>query len=304
MLAVAAGAACGSGGSAPGGGADAGADGGADAGGCDLDAPRPPWLEAYQSEAVARLSGAAEIAPGASLPDRATAANRELARQYLEAELASFGLEPERHDYGTGVNVYARLPATDAAGRPAQLFGAHFDSVPESPGANDNATGVTAVLAAARFAAELPCRRADLVFAFFDEEEIGLVGSDAMAADLVAGELGWSVAAVHSVDQLGWDGDGDRRVELERPADELAALYAGAAEVAGVEVVVTDTGATDHVSFRSRGIPAVGVTEEFAGGDTTPHYHQSTDVAGTVDGAYLAAATALVLEVIARVVEG
>lgn len=303
LVTVAALAGCGGGADVPPGDPDAGSGGGADAAGCNLEVPSPAWLEAYQSEVIERLSGAAEIADGTSLPDRATAASRELVRQYLEGELASAGLEPRRHDYGSGQNVYALLPATEEAGGAVQLWGAHFDSVPESPGANDNATGVAVVLAAARFATELPCRRSDLAFAFFDEEELGLVGSDAFAEDAAAGALGWSIAAAHSVDQVGWDGDGDRRVELERPSDELAALYAAAAPAAGVEVVVTDTGGTDHVSFRSRGIAAVGVSEEFSGGDTTPHYHQPTDVAGTVDAEYLAAVTALVFEVLVAVAD-
>lgn len=280
--------------------ADAGDAPGADAAeGCEAPARPPPWLGGYQEEIVARLAGAAEIAPGVTLADRATEARREATRVYLEDELAALGLTPLRHDYGTGVNVYALVPAT---GSPAArvLLGAHYDTVSGSPGANDNATGVAAALATARLLGEHPCRDTEVVVALFDQEEIGLVGSAAFA-DLAVAE-DWALAAAHTIDQLGWDADGDRVVEIERPSGALGELYQAAAPAAGVTLSQTGTGGTDHVAFRERGIPAVGVTEEFAGGDTTPHYHMPSDTADTVDLDYLAAATGLVMAVFVELV--
>ena len=49
-----------------------------------------------------------------------------------------------------------------------------------------------------------------------------------------------------------------------------------------------------------RGFAATGVTEEFISGDTTPHYHASTDTAATVELAYTARAARLVTYVVAR----
>lgn len=60
------------------------------------------------------------------------------------------------------------------------------------------------------------------------------------------------------------------------------------------------TSGTDHQSFRTRGFAAAGVTEEYASGDTTPHYHAATDTVGTVEPSYHALAVRLVTYVVAR----
>jgi hypothetical protein len=58
--------------------------------------------------------------------------------------------------------------------------GAHLDSVPGSPGADDNAAGVAALLELARVLAPLRFRRS-IVLVAFDMEEIGLIGARALA---------------------------------------------------------------------------------------------------------------------------
>ena len=294
-------------------GADTGEPGGPDGGhgapdaaasGCAaLPDPGPAWLRPYQEDLVARLSGAAEIEAGVQLADRASPAARAAALAYLEAELLALGLEPERHDYGGGTNLHATL-AGDAPGGATIVIGAHYDSVPGSPGANDNATGVAMVLAAARHLADIDCRTRDVSFVLFDQEEIGLVGSDRFAALLAA--RGTEVHAVHTIDQMGWDGDGDRALELERPDPGLYELYARSAIDAGMSLTltVTETGQTDHVSFRARGFDAIGLTEEFVSGDTTPHYHLPGDTFETVSLDYLASSSELLLHTAARAARG
>ena len=59
------------------------------------------------------------------------------------------------------------------------MVGAHLDSEVGSPGANDNATGVAAVLAVARALKDLQCRSRGVMFVMFDQEEVGLLGSKA-----------------------------------------------------------------------------------------------------------------------------
>lgn len=74
----------------------------------------------------------------------------------------------------TGRNlIAARVEAA-----PEIVFGAHLDSVNGSPGANDNASGVLAVLDAARRAAGTPLA-GRAWFVLFDAEEDGLHGSRA-----------------------------------------------------------------------------------------------------------------------------
>ncbi len=249
--------------------------------------PDPDWLRGDLDDAVARLSGAAELTAGVTLSDRATSTNRAATADWLEAEFGARGLVVERQAYSaSGTNIIGRLPATVPGGRTV-VVGAHFDSVPGSPGANDNATGVAWVLALARYLAAIECRAHDVLFVGFDEEEIGLVGSDAYASHLV--DTGEDVLAVHTIDQMGWDQDGDRAIEIERADPGLFEFYeaASVALASPIPLQATGTGFTDHVSFRAYGFDAVGLTEEFVSGDTTPHYHLSSDTYETLDLDYL-----------------
>jgi len=78
---------------------------------------------------------------------------------------------------------------------------AHYDGVDASPVANDNASGVAVVLAIARILVEQPCRKRGVMFALFDEEETGLVGSAAFASEQQ--KAGTAIIAAHTVDQVG-----------------------------------------------------------------------------------------------------
>ncbi len=246
-----------------------------------------------QQDIVARLAGAAEVSPGVTLDDRATPANRAASIDYLMAQWDSLGLDGALHSYSdTGTNVYATLPAAAPTDQTV-VVGAHFDTVPFSPGANDNATGVAMVLSLGRWLDAIPCRELNVILVLFDEEEIGLVGSEAFAAWLLTQPL--DVISVHTIDQMGWDADGDRALELERADEGLFELYEQAEPLVPPDtpLIPTNTGFTDHVSFRALGFLAVGLTEEFVSGDTTPHYHLPSDTFDTVDLSYLASSTAL-----------
>src|SRR5262249_715480 len=79
-----------------------------------------------------------------------------------------------------------------------------------------------------------------------------------------------------------WDSDGDRRFELELPTPQLEAEWLAAATVVGATLRTTSTSGTDHQSFRDRGFAAVGLTEEYAGGDTSPFRHMVTDTPDSI----------------------
>jgi hypothetical protein len=258
-----------------------------------LPDPAPAWLTPLQEDLVARLSGAAELSPGLVLSDRATPGNRAAALAFLQSTWDAEGLPTTLHAYSdTGTNLYATLPATVDTDL-AVVIGAHYDTVPQSPGANDNATGVAMVTSLGRWLQELPCRELHVILVLFDQEEIGLLGSQAFASFLVRQPV--TVVSVHTIDQMGWDADGDRAIELERADRGLYELYEAAEPLApgDTPLVPTNTGFTDHVSFRALGFDAVGLTEEYVSGDTTPHYHLPSDTFDTVDLPYLASSTAL-----------
>lgn len=248
----------------------------------DADPCAPPaigadWLPGLVGDAVTQLARA----------PRFTTSERDTARNYLAAQLPGAQVQA----FPTGSNVYAQFPSTTGS---AQLIvvGAHFDTVSGSPGADDNASGVAAVLAIARYLRDTPCRGPNVDVVLFDEEEPGLFGSRAFAASLA----GTEVTAVHTVDQVGWDADADRRFELELPTAALEAEYRAAAATLGVPVTVTMTNGTDHQSFRDPGFPAIGLTEGYTTGDTSPYRHTPMDTVADVD--YLVVAAQLLGQVV------
>ncbi|HWO22253.1 MAG TPA: M28 family peptidase [Kofleriaceae bacterium] len=253
--------------------------------GCTRPDLEASWLRPLLSDAVAGL---------AATP-RFLTQDRDAARTFLAGQLTAMGWTAELQLYPGGINVHATIPATLPGGA-AVVVGAHFDTVDQSPGANDNASGAAVVLAVARYLRDVPCRTAPVIVALFDQEETGLFGSRAFAQMLDPA----AVRAVHTIDQVAWDADGDRRFEIEQPTAQLAAEWRAAAAVVGASVAATPTGGTDHDSFRARGFPAVGLTEEYVGGDTSPWRHTAQDTPASIAPylEYMALAAKLTAQVV------
>lgn len=251
--------------------------------GCDRPAIDAPWLSSSLQTWVAQLAAA----------PRSTTTQRDAARTYLRDELTAMGWTPQTHQYANGANLYATIPATMGSEKQI-VVGAHFDTVANSPGANDNASGTAVVLAIARYLKDTPCRRAPVIVAFFDQEEVGLFGARAFALLLDPAQT----RAVHTIDQVAYDSDSDKRYELEQPTAALEAEWRAAAMASGVTVTTTQTSGTDHQAFRDRGYAAIGLTEEYVGGDTSPFRHQAGDTASTVKQSYLVDAAKLTARVI------
>lgn len=90
---------------------------------------------------------------------------------------AAAGFAVERHAYGTGTNVVGIRRGVSRADEQV-VVSAHYDGLYECAGADDNASGVAAVLEAARLLGGETYART-LVVACWDEEERGLIGSRA-----------------------------------------------------------------------------------------------------------------------------
>jgi Zn-dependent M28 family amino/carboxypeptidase len=250
---------------------------------CTTPSLDAPWLGQLLSDSITQLASA----------PRFTTTQRATARAYLKAQLAEMGWTATEHTFSGGANVVATIPATMGSGNEI-ILGAHFDTVMSSPGANDNASGTAVVLAVARYLKDMPCRTAPVTVVLFYLEETGLFGSRAFAMTKQPA----TTRAVHTIDQVSWDSDNDRSFELEVPTPTLEAEWRAAASRVGVPVVTTNSQGTDHESFRDAGFAAVGLTEEYVGGDTSPNRHLSTDTPSTVNMPYLVLAAKLTAQVI------
>ncbi|MCB0795630.1 MAG: M28 family peptidase, partial [Flavobacteriales bacterium] len=130
-----------------------------------------------------------------------------------------------------------------------------------------------------------------VVFALWDEEEQGKIGSQYYAGVAAANDD--TIAGVVNMDAIAWDGDGDglMRIHTRSVANSLAikdtALLVDALYGIGNNIAINDPGATysDHASFWSEGYGAILVIEDFDF-DGNPHYHTPTDLLQYLDLGY------------------
>ncbi|MFJ8648803.1 M28 family peptidase [Streptomyces sp. NPDC093546] len=105
-------------------------------------------------------------------------------------------LEFRLHRRLAGANLLARLPGAPCRG--TVVVGAHLDTVEASPGADDNASGVAALLEAARLLAGLP-QPPPVTLAVLDMEELGLIGARYAARRLRRGRRAVGMICLESV---------------------------------------------------------------------------------------------------------
>jgi len=224
----------------------------------------------------------------------------ELARDYLVGRLADYGLAAELDPFDVGVerpnNIIARLPGV---GDPSvvYIFSAHYDSTSndatsQAPGADDNATGVAAVLEAARILASHDFDYT-LWFVFTAAEEQGSRGSEHMVQWLASD--GVDVRGVIAPDMIGyWPlGDADSFDILGDTASQhLVEQMAGIADALGVAnktwIQHGYCYGDDHTNFQEAGSPAISPMDcveahnVTSSGESTPHYHKTTDTLSTL----------------------
>jgi aminopeptidase YwaD len=194
---------------------------------------------------------------------------------------------------GTSVNVVASAPGFDP-NEPHLVVGAHLDTVPQAPGAEDNASGVGVVLAVAEAVAGRRTRLPVVFVAFGAEEPRGPsdddhhYGSRTYVARLGPAERR-AVRGMVSLDRVGV---GDRvPVGSAGGSDPVQRGLLAAARRAGVPVVAdSDQRSSDHWSFVRAGLPGARL-------GSTPYagYHSAGDVPSVVAPAQLERVGRLVL---------
>ena len=109
-------------------------------------------------------------------------------QQYIRQTFSQWGTV-ESHEFLIGAKTHSNwvlnLPAQNQINRPVILIGAHYDTVPGSPGADDNATGVAVLLEMARAFHAEPARHPIRLVAFdFEETSYDRAGSTHYARSL------------------------------------------------------------------------------------------------------------------------
>jgi hypothetical protein len=250
--------------------------------------------------------GAREIAAGLAAPGpRADPAPRGLAVRYLLDAMKRAGLTAVQavpaQDDGY-VNVEGVVPGQTAE---EIVLSAHYDSVPGSPGAGDDASGCGVAIAAASELRRTPLRHTVRVV-LFDGEEAGLRGSEAWLQQRGM-EANRRILAALNLEMLGWSGSAGpvidvfpKRMGSERvmPPGWLVHAVERSGDAVGWPYSVADNRhpflaqlllraanvnfGADSGSFLRRGIPAVTLSDSSLS-DLDPAYHRQTDVAARLD---------------------
>ncbi len=234
-------------------------------------------------------------------------------QQYIRQQLEQWGTV-ETHEFQvrgkTHQNLVLNLPAQSSEGKRKSapiLIGAHYDAVPGTPGADDNATGVAVLLELAQAFAAEPLNYPVRLVAF-DMEEYGMLGSSQYAADLQ--QQRQPLRLMLSLEMLGYctSVPGSQRypaglqyfypdrgnfialvgnlsaigdlISLSRsirkagtPSEWLPVPIQG--------LIVPQTRLSDHSPFWDRGYRAMMVTDTAF--MRNPHYHRESDRIDTLD---------------------
>jgi hypothetical protein len=218
------------------------------------------------------------------------------AEAYIVGELRSLGIEPEiqaavmidqplrrRVHAGRIRNIAARLRGT-ASGK-AVMLSAHYDSVPISPGAADNAEAVASLLETARVIRAGPALRNDVILLFTDAEETGQLGA---LAFLDRHPWAKDVDVVLNFDARGNEGPvlmfqtGRDDAALIREFRRAASHPVASSLFAEAYRLMPNT--TDFTHYRARGLGGLNLAN--IGGIGA--YHSSTDRADRLDERTLA----------------
>jgi Zn-dependent M28 family amino/carboxypeptidase len=215
--------------------------------------------------------------------NRGFGAQHDLAQTSIYNLFTSYGLQtslqPFTYGGSTYYNVIGVLPGSSTHANQVYLVGSHYDSV-NNPGADDNASGVAGVLTAAQVLSQY---RFDstLVFAAFDREEQGLIGSLAYAQQASLTSMG--IDGMVELDMIANNNDGSRASIYGRTTSDLVKQSLGDAIQLygnGLKVAIGgDLPYSDHASFEAYGFPACLLIE--GNYDNNDHYHLPTDSVDT-----------------------
>lgn len=280
--------------------------------------PIPP-LTAVEAELAARLR-AHVVTLADSIGVRGWRQPEAVRRtvDYLLGELRDMGYTPLELPFEvsgrTELNLEVTLPGTSAAAE-IVVVGAHYDTYDLTPGADDNASGVAAVLELARQMVNVRGERT-IRFVFFATEEppyFNTVNMGSRVYAIRAAEAGEDIFVMLSIETIGYFADGPGTQHYPPP---FSLFYPDRGDFIGIvgnpatgdltrralrvfreTTALPSQGATpsslvpgaelsDHASFWKEGFRAMMIT------DTAPfrndNYHESSDTPETLDFARMA----------------
>ena len=259
-----------------------------------LQPTEPRAFDVDAAMADVRVLEAFGVRPGGSDAEARTAA-------WLHAQLEGMGLDARIEEFtlpsgATSRNVVARIEGSSDA---VVVLGAHFDTKPPSPGANDNASGCAALLEIARSLTESPVVPT-LEIVFFGSEET--LGRDPNAhhfgsrhrVSVMSGTQRRLTAGMISLDMIGY-GPAFHSRTMGRGPMLLSDMFLAHARSLGIGMTYRkdpgSSGWSDHEAYELAGVPVSWIQWR-----DDPVYHTAGDVSGHLQPDRIETAGRLVLE--------
>lgn len=274
----------------------------------------PPELTAFESESKEHLFKNLERL-SVEIGERNSRKLDKLneAAQFIESKFNEYGYEAESQYYSIDNTEFRNLEATITGTKKAEeiiVVGAHYDTVPDCPGADDNGTGVVSVLELARLLKDTKLDRTVKLVAFTNEE-YPFFWSENMGSQVYAKrafEKNEKIVGMIAIETIGYyssesqsqyypvntlgvfpdrgnfvffvgnlssrqflcDSIGAFRSKTKVPSCGIAALD-----------VFEDIARSDNKSFWDRGYPGFMITD--TANFRNPNYHRSTDTMDKLD---------------------
>ncbi len=231
--------------------------------------------------------------------------------EYVATRFEVMGYRVVRQSFQALGGVHRNIVATHTSARdsshlPPLLIGAHYDTVPGSPGADDNASALAVLLETAQALTAVSLTRS-IHFVAFSLEEQGLLGSAAYVTWLRRQHEPLAGAIILECVGYARSEEGTQRVPPGVPVAvptvgnflaivgnqasqslTLAVEQAMRPHLPVVPLVVPGNGEllpdvrrSDHATFWDQGFPAVMLTD--TANFRNPHYHQPSDTMDTLN---------------------
>jgi hypothetical protein len=251
---------------------------------------------------------------GAEIGERNMARYQQLnaAADFIENSFSAAGLRPRRDSYELQARVCHNIEVEVPGAKPQiVLVGAHYDSVFGAPGANDNGTGVAALLALARRFVGKSSQQT-LRFVAFVNEEPPYFQTEQMGSFVYAGRCkahGDQISAMLSLETIGYFSDAPHtqiypsrglgvfypttgnfigfvgnlrsRALLRRTVGLFREQAKLPSQGAALPSFMPGVGWSDQWAFWQHGYPGIMIT------DTAPfrypHYHRASDTPDKID---------------------
>jgi len=199
------------------------------------------------------------------------------AADYIESAFTKYGYTPWRQTYSCyGKSVSNLIAEKTGTAKEVVIIGAHYDTVPGTPGADDNASGLAGLLELARLH-QRSANKKTLIFAAFVNEEPPCFGSHHMGSMIYANHLKEQRVPVEVMISLEMIGYFTHEIIQKYPVPCMRFFYPRTADFIGV---VGNFRSSKYVSFFKKGIrkhssissKSLTAPEFFGGINLSDHY--------------------------------